>query len=143
MSVKKIYDELRFTDDFLLQKETENRPLSPSPLSPSVKRIIIVLLLFALFMGSVPVALADGGPVKGDLDGQNGVTVLDLILLVKCVLGGEVTLAEGCEPDINGDESVDIGDCVALLRILCGSEESESSITITDGDYDEGEVYYD
>ena len=92
-----------------------------------MKKIIIILLVFTLLFGLVPVALADGGITKGDLDGVNGVTVLDLILLVKHVLGYEASLPEGSDPDINGNGSVDIGDCVALLQILCGSEVPESN----------------
>ena len=82
---------------------------------------VSVLLVLTLLVGLVPSALADG-PAKGDLDGANGVTVQDLILLVKHVLGYEVTLAAESDPDINGNGEVDIGDCVALLQILCGSE---------------------
>ena len=92
-----------------------------------MKKFIIVLLLFALIVGLIPAALAEGDLTKGDLDGDNVVTVRDLILLVKYVLGTEVTLAEGSNPDINESGTADVGDCVALLQILCGAESADPS----------------
>ena len=58
-----------------------------------------------------------------DLNGDKVVNAEDLIHLLKYILQYDVTIASGANPDINGVGGVDLADCVALLRYLCGVSE--------------------
>mgnify|MGYP001295476374 CR=1 FL=1 len=55
--------------------------------------------------------------ILGDLNGDSGLNVLDIVLLVNCVLANNCTdLPNGCEGDMNGDNGYNVLDVVILAN---------------------------
>jgi hypothetical protein len=70
---------------------------------------------------------------NGDLNGDGGVNVNDIVTLVQYVLGN-VTLddAQSCRADINGDSSIDVLDIVGIVQVILGTRgEAATSATFT------------
>ena len=68
-------------------------------------------------------------PALGDLNGDNGYNVLDIVSLANCVLGNNCIDEEnGCAGDINEDGGYNVLDIVTLANCVlsnsCGSENS-------------------
>ena len=57
--------------------------------------------------------------IKGDINGDGSITILDISALVK-IASGDETVAYYAPPDINGDGSVTILDISALVKIASG-----------------------
>ena len=79
-------------------------------------------------------------PSLGDLNGDGGYNVLDIVGLANCVLANNCTdLPNGCAGDMNGDGGYNVLDIVALANCVlannCGGrvdDATASSLSITD-----------
>tara|TARA_A100001011_G_scaffold69522_1_gene70994 strand:- start:268 stop:1353 length:1086 start_codon:yes stop_codon:yes gene_type:complete len=79
-------------------------------------------------------------PALGDLNGDGGYNVLDIVALANCVLAGSCAdLENGCAGDLNGDGGYNVLDIVSLANCVlagnCGGrvdDATASSLTITD-----------
>jgi hypothetical protein len=62
-------------------------------------------------------------PNLGDLNGDGGWNVLDIVTLANCVLAGDCpNLENGCAGDLNGDGGYNVLDIVTLANcVLAGS----------------------
>lgn len=62
-------------------------------------------------------------PMKGDVDGDKHVSVLDAVLVLRSITGSELlSPAQAGAADVNGDDGVDVRDAVTILRIVVGLE---------------------
>jgi hypothetical protein len=81
-----------------------------------------------------------GCPSLGDLNGDGGFNVLDIVGLANCVLANNCSdLGNGCAGDMNGDGGYNVLDIVALANCVlannCGGrvdDATASSLSITD-----------
>ena len=60
---------------------------------------------------------------KGDVNGDGGITLLDMLLVKRHILGlGTLTGDQFSAADINGDGRVDLLDCLKVKRHILGYE---------------------
>ena len=79
-------------------------------------------------------------PALGDLNGDGGYNVLDIVALANCVLGNNCSdLENGCAGDMNGDGGYNVLDIVALANCVLANncagrvdDATASSLSITD-----------
>jgi len=74
----------------------------------------------------------DGGCILGDLNGDGGWNVLDIVTLANCVLAGDCSeLQFGCAGDLNGDGGYNVLDIVTLANCVlagdCGGRIDDAS----------------
>ena len=53
-----------------------------------------------------------------NLDGQGGVDLLDIIMLIQYIFDPTAPIAQGADPDINNDNNVNLLDVVTLIGIV-------------------------
>jgi hypothetical protein len=57
--------------------------------------------------------------VSGDVNGDGVVDILDVLLLVKAILGGVTLSAEELDrADVNADDSINLLDIIAIVDIM-------------------------
>ena len=57
--------------------------------------------------------------IMGDLNGDNGLNVTDIVTLANCILSANCNeLQNGCAGDMNGDDGWNIIDIVALANCV-------------------------
>ncbi|MBC8255983.1 MAG: T9SS type A sorting domain-containing protein [Candidatus Marinimicrobia bacterium] len=74
----------------------------------------------------------EGGCILGDLNGDGGWNVLDIVTLANCVLAGDCSeLQYGCAGDLNGDGGYNVLDIVTLANCVlagdCGGRIDDAS----------------
>jgi hypothetical protein len=77
-------------------------------------------------------ATCESCPDLGDLNGDGGFNVLDIVTLANCVLAGDCAdLANGCAGDLNGDGGYNVLDIVTLANCVlagdCGGRVDDAS----------------
>ena len=66
-------------------------------------------------------------PAMGDLNGDGGYNVLDIVALANCVLAADcIDLENGCAGDMNGDGGYNVLDIVALANCVLAANCSDS-----------------
>ena len=66
-----------------------------------------------------PLILENNCPALGDLNGDGGWNVLDIVTLANCVLAGNCgDLSNGCAGDLNGDGGYNVLDIVTLANCV-------------------------
>ena len=77
--------------------------------------------LFALMLACLVSTTASAETKKGDVNGDNQVTIADVTALVNVILG---KTASNAACDVNGDTIISIADVTALVNIILGKTPS-------------------
>jgi hypothetical protein len=92
---------------------------------------IIPIFLFSLLL-SLTAGSASAATKRGDVNGDGQVTIADVMLVVKVILGHETANA-AC--DVNGDNTVSVADVTEVVKIILGgtsAPESDSTEIVDD-----------
>jgi len=79
-------------------------------------------------------------PAMGDLNGDGGYNVLDVVMLVNCVLANNcLNIENSCAGDLNGDSGYNVLDVVVLVNCVlandCGDRVDDASHSSFQADY--------
>lgn len=85
----------------------------------------IPTLLFALLLACTSVS-ASAGTRRGDANGDGQVTVADVMMIVKVILG-HAAGNDAC--DVNGDKTVSVADVSEVVKIILSGTLPESEST--------------
>ena len=94
----------------------------------SVKNLMIAALLAVMF----PVSIMAGNTVKGDVNGDGTVTIIDVTALIDHILTNTVDAVFYNNIDVNGDGNISILDVTSIIDyLLVGEWAQDDDVTIT------------